>query len=266
MGDWSMKLTPLDIRKQTFKKKGMGGLDPAEVQAFLEMVSAELEELIRENTSLAERMQGLDGKIEDYRRMEKTLQDTLMSAQKTSDELRDNAERRAELLLREAQFKADQIIGEARARLMDLQRQIADLKNLRSAYLAKFRSLLESHMDMLQFQEMDSGIRIQTNIFSATRKAEASRYEAGQAGQQSEPAPRFDQVPAPRLTAEEGAAEAGAEPGRSAAARDGHDQPEPAPDAEESRPDPAAEARIRAIEQQILESVKPAAPTAEEEQ
>lgn len=213
-----MKLTPLDIRKQTFKKKGMGGYDPAEVQAFLETVAAELEELIRENTSLAERLQGLDGKIEDYRRMEKTLQDTLMSAQKTSDELRENAERRAELLLREAQFKADQIIGEARARLMDLQRQIADLKNLRTSYLAKFRSLLESHLDMLQFQEMDSGIRIQTNIFSAMKKDEAPRLVP------AEPQP---------------------EPEAKAA-------PEPAAN------DPLAEARIKAIEQQILESVKPA--------
>lgn len=175
-----MKLTPLDIRKQTFKKKPMGGLDPAEVQAFLEMVAVEFEEVIRENASLAERMQGLDSKIDDYRRMEKTLQDTLMSAQKTSDELRDNAERRGELLIKEAQFKADQIIGEARARLMDLQRQIADLKNVRSSYLAKLRSLLESHMDMLSTQEMDSGIRIQTNIFSSMKKDEQARREAEQ--------------------------------------------------------------------------------------
>lgn len=175
-----MKLTPLDIRKQTFKKKAMSGLDPAEVQAFLEMVANEFEELIRENTSLAERMQGLDTKIDDYRRMEKTLQDTLLSAQKTSDELRNNAEKRGELLIKEAQFKADQIIGEARARLMDLQRQIADLKNVRSNYLAKLRSLLESHLEMLQFQEMDSGIRIQTNIFSNMKKEEAAKAEAEQ--------------------------------------------------------------------------------------
>ncbi|HTY08957.1 MAG TPA: DivIVA domain-containing protein [Candidatus Edwardsbacteria bacterium] len=172
-----MKLTPLDIRRQAFKKKGMGGYDPAEVHAFLETVAGEFEELSRENTSLAERMSGLEGKIEDYRRMEKTLQDTLLSAQKTSDELRKNAEQRGDLLVKESQLKADQIIGEARARLMDLQRQIADLKNLRSSYLAKFRSLLESHMEILQYQEMDSGVRIQTNIFGAARKEEAARSE-----------------------------------------------------------------------------------------
>jgi cell division initiation protein len=165
-----MKLTPLDIRKQTFKKKTMGGVDPAEVQAFLEMVSGEAEELIRENTSLAERLEGLETKVDDYRRMEKTLQDTLLSAQKTSEELRKNAEQRGDLVVKEAQFKADQIIGEARARLMDLQRQIADLKNLRSGYLAKFRSLLDSHLEMLQYQEMDSGVRIQTNIFAGSKK------------------------------------------------------------------------------------------------
>ena len=169
-----MKLTPLDIRKQTFKKKTMGGLDPVEVQAFLEMVSGELEELIRENTSLAERLEGLETKVDDYRRMEKTLQDTLLSAQKTSEELRKNAEQRGDLVVKEAQFKADQIIGEARARLMDLQRQIADLKNLRSGYLAKFRSLLDSHLEMLQYQEMDSGVRIQTNIFAGSKKDEAA--------------------------------------------------------------------------------------------
>ncbi len=120
--------------------------------------------------------------------MEKTLQDTLMSAQKTSDELRDNAERRGELLIKEAQFKADQIIGEARARLMDLQRQIADLKNVRSSYMAKLRSLLESHLDMLQTQEMDSGIRIQTNIFSAMHKDQPARAEAAPVVPPPEPA------------------------------------------------------------------------------
>ncbi|MDI6739847.1 MAG: DivIVA domain-containing protein [Candidatus Edwardsbacteria bacterium] len=172
-----MKLTPLDIRRQTFKKKGMGGYDPAEVHAFLETMAGEFEELSRENTSLVERMNGLEGKIDDYRRMEKTLQDTLLSAQKTSDELRKNAEQRGDLLVKEAQLKADQIISEARARLMDLQRQIADLKNLRSSYLAKFRSLLESHMEILQYQEMDSGVRIQTNIFSLPRKDEAAHTE-----------------------------------------------------------------------------------------
>ena len=172
-----MKLTPLDIRRQTFKKKGMGGYDPGEIHAFLETMAGEFEELSRENTSLAERMNGLEGKVEDYRRMEKTLQDTLLSAQKTSEELRKNAEQRGDLLVKEAQLKADQIISEARARLMDLQRQIADLKNLRSSYLAKFRSLVESHMEILQYQEMDSGVRIQTNIFSAPRKDEAASAE-----------------------------------------------------------------------------------------
>jgi cell division initiation protein len=187
-----MKLTPLDIRKQTFKKKTMGGVDPAEVQAFLEMVSGEAEELIRENTSLAERMEGLETKVDDYRRMEKTLQDTLLSAQKTSEELRKNAEQRGDLVVKEAQFKADQIIGEARARLMDLQRQIADLKNMRSGYLAKFRSLLDSHLEMLQYQEMDSGVRIQTNIFAGSKK-EAADPEAKAPEASSQPARAMDE-------------------------------------------------------------------------
>ncbi|MEW6686405.1 MAG: DivIVA domain-containing protein [Candidatus Edwardsbacteria bacterium] len=159
-----MKITPLDIRKQSFRKK-VRGLDPDEVQAFLEMVANEFEELIKENTTLTERLQNAESTVEDYRRMERTLQDTLMNAQKTSDELRQNAEKRAELTVKEAQIKVEQMIAEARSRFADLQRQISDLKNQRQAYLTKFRSLLETHLEMLQYQEMESGMRVQTQIF-----------------------------------------------------------------------------------------------------
>jgi cell division initiation protein len=148
------KVTPLDIRKQTFKK-GMRGYETGEVQAFLEMVAKEFEELARENAALLERMAGLDAQIEDYRKMEKALRETMLAAQQTTEGIKENARAEADLLLRETQHKADGIVAEARHRAQGLQRDVAVLEQQRNAFIAQFKSLVESQLNLLE--EMHSG-------------------------------------------------------------------------------------------------------------
>jgi len=148
------KVTPLDIRKQTFKK-GMRGYETGEVQAFLEMVAKEFEELARENAALLERMAGLDAQIEDYRKMEKALRETMLAAQQTTEGIKENARAEADLLLREAQHKADGIVAEARHRAQGLQRDVSVLEQQRNAFIAQFKSLVESQLNLLE--EMHSG-------------------------------------------------------------------------------------------------------------
>jgi cell division initiation protein len=148
------KVTPLDIRKQTFKK-GMRGYETGEVQAFLEMVAKEFEELARENAALLERMAGLDAQIEDYRKMEKALRETMLAAQQTTEGIKENARAEADLLQREAQHKADGIVAEARHRAQGLQRDVAVLEQQRNAFIAQFKSLVESQLNLLE--EMHSG-------------------------------------------------------------------------------------------------------------
>ena len=148
------KVTPLDIRKQTFKK-GMRGYETGEVQAFLEMVAKEFEELARENAALLERMAGLDAQIEDYRKMEKALRETMLAAQQTTEGIKENARAEADLLLREAQHKADGIVTEARHRAQGLQRDVAVLEQQRNVFIAQFKSLVESQLNLLE--EMHSG-------------------------------------------------------------------------------------------------------------
>lgn len=148
------KVTPLDIRKQTFKK-GMRGFETGEVQAFLEMVAKEFEELARENAALLERMAGLDAQIEDYRKMEKALRETMLAAQQTTEGIKENARVEADLLLREAQHKADGIVAEARHRAQGLQRDVAVLEQQRNVFIAQFKSLVESQLNLLE--EMHSG-------------------------------------------------------------------------------------------------------------
>ena len=80
-----MKITPLDIRRQEFDRK-VRGIDPDEVATFLEMVANEYEVLIRDHAALKEQVGGLNDQVESFREMEKTLKDTLLSAQKARDE------------------------------------------------------------------------------------------------------------------------------------------------------------------------------------
>lgn len=148
------KVTPLDIRKQTFKK-AMRGYEPGEVKAFLEIVAKEFEELSRENSALVERLAGLDAQIEDYRKMEKALRETMLAAQQTTEGIKENARNESDLLLREAQHKAEGIVAEARHKAQTLQRDVATLEQQRNAFLAQFRSLVESQLNLLD--EMHAG-------------------------------------------------------------------------------------------------------------
>ena len=143
-----MKITPLDIRKQEFKA-GFKGYDKNEVNVFLEMIAKEMEELIKENTIYMEQLRDLDSKIEDYRRMEKTLQNTLTSAQKTTDELRRNAEKEAELILRNGRIQSDHILEEARSEANKYKTQIVSLKSQRDSFIAQFRGLVEAQLQVL---------------------------------------------------------------------------------------------------------------------
>lgn len=109
-----MRLTPIDVRQQQFATK-FRGFDPQEVDAFLEEVAEDLEELQRENallkeqlTAVEERMRGVEGK-------ERVLQETLVTAQKLAEEYKENARREAELIVREARLQADKVLEEGRA-------------------------------------------------------------------------------------------------------------------------------------------------------
>jgi cell division initiation protein len=143
-----VKITPLDLRKQEFKK-GMRGYDVHEVDAFLEMVAKEMEELLRENSVMTERLRELDDKIDDYRSMEKTLQGTLTSAQKTADDLRKNAEKEAELVLRNTKIKATHLVEDARGKMADLQAEVAALEEQKEVFIARFKSMIEIQQRLL---------------------------------------------------------------------------------------------------------------------
>jgi cell division initiation protein len=148
-----MKITPLDIRKQEFRKT-FKGYDKNEVDIFLEMLAKEIENIIRDNKSMADQLKELDSKIEDYKRMETTLQNTLTSTQKTTDEIRRNARKEAEMILQKAKLQASEIIENAAAKVKDLQSQISALRNQKNGFIIQLRSFLSSQLKMLEEVEM----------------------------------------------------------------------------------------------------------------
>ncbi len=144
-----MKLTPLDIRKQEFKKI-MRGYDPVEVDTFLEMVAADMEELLRHQKESRERVIELETQLKDYKQIEKTLQQTLLQAQEVTGKTYESARREAEAIVREAETRAASIIEAANREVSRLGNEINELKIRREALIGRMRVLLSSELDLLK--------------------------------------------------------------------------------------------------------------------
>jgi cell division initiation protein len=152
-----LKITPIDLRKQEFKK-ALKGYERHEVNAFLEMVANELEEFLREHAALTERIRDLDGKIGDYRQMERTLQETILNAQKTVDDLKKNAEKEAEVLLKNARVEAEGILSAAKNEIVRLKGEISTLKSEKEVFLAQFEGLVQAQKRVLDAHQEREGI------------------------------------------------------------------------------------------------------------
>jgi len=148
-----MNISPLDIQQQQFKGKMLGGLDPTDVDAFLQMVAAEMETLIRENGELKEQARKVSLQIEEFSQREVTLRDTILAAQKITEEMKSNAQKEATLLISEAELKGERIVADAENRLLQLKNQIHEVKRQKLQFESNLKSALESHLKMLTLEE-----------------------------------------------------------------------------------------------------------------
>ena len=150
-----MRLSPLDISKQEFSKS-MRGFDPAEVRAFLEKVSDELAELEAENKRLAQQNLKATTQLESYEQMEKSLRESLLTAQRTLEEARTSTEREHDLLLREARAEAEQIVHEAQRQVHEIREELRRLTVQRDAYIKRLRFLLSSQQELIDMLEKET--------------------------------------------------------------------------------------------------------------
>jgi cell division initiation protein len=144
-----MKLTPLDIRHKDFKR-GMRGYADVEVDEFLDEVADEYERLFKENIDLSERVETLEGQVGGYKRIEETLQKTLISAQANAEELKLNATKEAQLILHEAELKARQLVNDSYSEKQAIDQSMAKLKSADQDFRFRFRQLLEGYLKQLE--------------------------------------------------------------------------------------------------------------------
>jgi len=151
-----MRITPLDIQQKQFPMK-FRGFDVEEVYAFLEVIREEMEELLRENASLKESVQRSENSIREYKDMETTLRETLMTAQQMVEDYKTNARKEAELLIKEADLKADSMIREAQEKVIKIHEDIVDLKGIRRHFKEEMKRLIESHTRMMELDAFREG-------------------------------------------------------------------------------------------------------------
>jgi cell division initiation protein len=144
-----MNITPLDITQKHFRKS-FRGYDPEEVEAFLSLVAVEFEALVKEVNSLREAGQRKDEELAQHRDRERTLQETLVTAQKASEEIRDAARKEAEITISDAELQAEKIVQGAHARFLRIVDDINELKRQRVQFEAGVRMLIDSHGKLLE--------------------------------------------------------------------------------------------------------------------
>ncbi len=151
-----MRITPLDIQQKQFKVK-FRGFDMEEVYSFLEMIRESLEEILKENSMLKEKVTILENQLEEYRKIEQSIRDTLITAQKLVEDYKANAKKEAELIIKEAELKAEQILNEAQEKVVKIHEDIVDLKGIRRHFKEEIKRLIESHLRMLEFDKEREG-------------------------------------------------------------------------------------------------------------
>lgn len=143
-----MRITPLDIRKQPFRKTMMG-FDRDEVNSFLEMVANEFEQIIKQNDELSTNVKLLQERIDAYEKIEKTLNETLITAQRATDEAKLNAQKEAELIIKDAQIRANKYEDRSRQKVNELESELMSLRTQRDSFLVRFKSMLRDQLALL---------------------------------------------------------------------------------------------------------------------
>jgi cell division initiation protein len=143
-----MPLTPLDIHNKEFARS-FRGYDEDQVNEFLDQIIKDYELLIRDNKELQNQVLALQEKLDHFANLEETLSKTIIVAQETADEVKNNSKKEAQLILKEAEKNADRIINESLAKARKVALETEELKKQASIYRTRFRTLLEAQLEIL---------------------------------------------------------------------------------------------------------------------
>jgi len=144
-----MRITPLDVRGHRFAVR-MRGYDREEVQSFLNFVSEEFEKVVSEVSGLREETSQIKSSLGDLTERERILKETLFTAQKLSEDIKEEAKKEGRLVLREADLRGQKLLDQVQRKVSQLEDSIRGLKMERDAFERRLRSLLEQHLKLLE--------------------------------------------------------------------------------------------------------------------
>ena len=142
-------LTPLDIENKRFSKT-LKGYNVDEVDDFLDQLTLEYEKLYRENAEYREQIEQSKRDLEHYKNVEHTLQNTLVMAQSTAEDIKAMAQKQADQLIRDAQTEARRAVEGITKEEFEIRRRTEELKRQFDVYKAKMEALLISQLEILQ--------------------------------------------------------------------------------------------------------------------
>jgi cell division initiation protein len=144
-----MRISPMEIRQQRFTVKAFRGFDPQEVDAFLDDVAEDYEALLKENTLLKEQLQALEERARGHEARERILQETLITTQRLTEQMKEAAKREAGLVVREAEISAEKLLEGARAEEAAIRARIGELQRTRLQFLEGLRATVESYQRLI---------------------------------------------------------------------------------------------------------------------
>ena len=148
-------ITPLDIENKKFAKQMMNGYNVDEVDDFLDELTLDYGKLYKDNAELKAQREELDSNVGKYKNIENTIQNTLIMAQKTADEVQEVAKKQAEQIIKDAEFQAKNSVEELNTQILLKQKELEDLKKQFDVYKAKMESLLISQLELLKDHKED---------------------------------------------------------------------------------------------------------------
>ena len=144
-----MRITPMDIREQQFTVKMFRGFDVQEVDTFLEDLAEDYETLLKENQLLKEQLQAMEERARGLEDRERVLQETLVTTQRVTEEMKESARREAALLVREAELRGEKTVQAAQTSEAAIQAQVTALKRMRRQLAEGLRTTIEMYQRLL---------------------------------------------------------------------------------------------------------------------
>ena len=147
-----MTLSPLDVQQQQFRIR-FRGFDVREVDRFLEQLSENLNAVQNENKNLKEELRRLKLANQGYKEREETFKRAMLNSQKVMEQMRENARKSAEIIIADAEVKAEKTLNRAHNRLSQLYEDISELKRQRLQIEVQIRSVIEAHSKLLELSK-----------------------------------------------------------------------------------------------------------------